>query len=294
MFLESIKAPFTEDEYLSRLVKSSLFAFFAVLVPFGIGLGMDVILQTVFFQIVLPLPGYAILAGFMIEFLRNSYNDISPPKFANLVKYAKTGLTSIVIYIAYLTIPVAIILVSEAPQLGEMLQLVVFVAGVLLTLGAGILVPSAWLEFAKEYNFKDAFNFSAVLDNAISAKYAAAWLFMVVFSAVLVLPQLILGILLTVTLVGIFFLPGLLIYEYMVYAHLFGAACRPEDTDSIIGGKAEDENDSGDDDSSFEESDEEEEDEKEKEEENENERFERMKSNDSNANTPEKYEEEVK
>lgn len=293
MFLESIKAPFTEDEYLSRLVKSSLFAFFAVLIPFGIGLGIDIVLQTVFSQIILPLPGYAILAGFMIEVLRNSYKNISPPDFANLKKYAKTGLVSLIIYFAYLAIPVAIILVSEAPQLGQTLQMVLFITGLLLTLGAGLLVPSAWLEFAKNYEFKDAFNFSAVLDNAISVRYAAAWLFMIVFSFVLVLPQLILGILFTVTLIGIFFLPALLIYEYIVYAHLFGAACRPEESDIISGEKGSEDDDEGDEESSFEDE-ENEESEEEVEEENENERFERMKSNDSNANTPEKYEEEVK
>ncbi len=185
-YFEYIKFPFHDREWLKKMLLGCIF-------------------------MIIPIVNILVL-GYFVECIRLGIRGKTMlPDWADWELYLRQGLMTLLIFVAYLGIPMLFTFILHiVPILGIMVSSIV-------TLLAGAMVPMAIANCAITSNILDAFKFGEIMYNIkqVIDYYAPAYLIMALITAIA--PAIVVGIPI-ISFAGIF----LMFYSWVVYANYMG------------------------------------------------------------------------
>ena len=139
-----------------------------------------------------------IAAGYQLECAKTAMKkNFKLPEWKNFGDYFVQGLVVLVIGLAYMLIPLILMVVSGVGIVmgaikGNFAALggagIGMIASLLLLLAALYILPSALMNYVKSGKIGSAFSFGEVLGKALTGKYFVAWLVAVIYGFVLMVP----------------------------------------------------------------------------------------------------------
>ena len=176
---------------------------------------------------VLVVPAFVLL-GFFIRAVGNAAENRGPPRFEDYGGLFVDGLKLTGVGAAYLVGFILVAgLVSLAGSINETAGTIGFLIIAPVYFGLIYAMASIIYQYCRRRRMRDAFDFRAVADTALSLRYLlVAVLWLIVLPTLFTVAQL----LVAVTIVGILLVPAMLVYETLVYAKLIGDLADPTES----------------------------------------------------------------
>lgn len=196
----------------------------AVLVPILSRLSGDISIgpASLLIAALLVLVPHTIIQGYVMRAVRSvADGDTRIPPFNDVVGLFRDGLTAFPVIIGYGLIPAVLYGLSTVvpEQIGGALLIITLTMAAV----AVFLLPAGLVRFAVTDEITAAFD-TGVLHRAVTERqYVTTFLTAILLHVLLIVPQAVVTTVLAVTVVGLLFTPAVLLYQFLVYARLFGA-----------------------------------------------------------------------
>ncbi|GAB7020093.1 DUF4013 domain-containing protein [Halostagnicola bangensis] len=203
MIVNALKYPLEDDDYPKTLLIGSL------------------LLVTSF----LIIPAF-ILTGYITRAVQNASKGLEPPQFEDYVGLLIDGLkltgVFLIYFVAFMLAAVAMLLVQELNRTAGLALFWVL----LVPSYFGLIYGTAAItyHFSRERRISDALKVGAVARTALSLRYLAVFLLVILIGPILFL---IFQVALAFTIIGLLLVPATLIYEFIVYSKLMGEVDGP-------------------------------------------------------------------
>ncbi len=164
---------------------------------------------------------HTIVQGYVLRTVRSvQHGNPRIPPFTGIVSLFQEGLAAFAVIIGYGILPATVYgttLIAPEPVVS-----VLSGTAAMLAVIAVFFLPAGLTRFAVTRDVMAAFDLAMLHRVASSRTYATACLTALALRLLLLIPQTIVTTVLALTVIGLLFAPAVILYQFLVYAQLFG------------------------------------------------------------------------
>lgn len=168
---------------------------------------------------------HVLLAGYLVEAaLATIYGYDHPPSLMDLKDVTVNGLIVVGCFIL-VSIPGA--MGGAISLIGDSMVVdIISFSLVVIDLGLFLSLPMISLHMVMERRLDALTDITVFRSTLLNLDMLKAWVYVILFTVLLAIPQFIVSGVLTLTMIGILLLPAVIIYEYLFWGRLFGTVYR--------------------------------------------------------------------